>query len=173
MSKSLTVDNQTIKFQIWDTAGQERVSPLSLSLSLSLFLSLTCIHIHIYADTLPSSMSSRAVICVCVLNVKPFYLSLSLQYRSLLPVYYRNAAAAIIVYDITNEATFEVLQEWITELNRLGPANIVLAIAGNKCDLEETREVSEGWSLLSLSSSSPTNSLSLSLCFSFSLFLSL
>ena len=93
-------------------------------------------------------MYSRAVICVCVLNVKPFYLSLSLslQYRSLLPVYYRNAAAAIIVYDITNEATFEVLQEWITELNRLGPANIVLsiAIAGNKCDLEETREVSEG-----------------------------
>ena len=56
-------------------------------------------------------------------------------------MYYRNAAAAIIVYDITNEATFEVLQEWITELNRLGPANIVLAIAGNKCDLEETREV--------------------------------
>ena len=36
MSKSLTVDNQTIKFQIWDTAGQERVSPLSLSLSLFL-----------------------------------------------------------------------------------------------------------------------------------------
>ena len=65
-------------------------------------------------------------------------------------MYYRNAAAAIVVYDITNEATFEVLQEWITELNRLGPANIVLAIAGNKCDLEETREVSE-WGMLSLS----------------------
>ena len=79
-------------------------------------------------------------------------------------MYYRNAAAAIIVYDITNEATFEVLQEWITELNRLGPANIVLAIAGNKCDLEETREVSQGCSL--------SLSLSLSL-FSFSLFLSL
>ena len=39
---------------------------LSISLSLSLFLSLTCIHIHIFADMLPSSMSSRAVICVCV-----------------------------------------------------------------------------------------------------------
>ena len=88
-------------------------------------------------------------------------------------MYYRNAAAAIIMYDITNEATFEVLQEWITELNRLGPANIVLAIAGNKCDLEETREVSEGWSLLSLSFSSPTNSLSLSLFLFLSLPLSL
>ena len=75
-------------------------------------------------------------------------------------MYYRNAAAAIIVYDITNEATFEVLQEWITELNRLGPANIVLAIAGNKCDLEETREVSEK-SLISHLSLSLSLSLSL------------
>ena len=56
-------------------------------------------------------------------------------------MYYRNAAAAIIVYDITNDATFDVLQEWITELHRLGPQNIVLAIAGNKCDLEDKREV--------------------------------
>ena len=56
-------------------------------------------------------------------------------------MYYRNAAAAIVVYDITSEVTFEVLQEWITELRKLGPENIVLAIAGNKCDLEEKREV--------------------------------
>ena len=63
------------------------------------------------------------------------------QYRSLLPMYYRNAAAAIVVYDITSEGTFDVLQEWITELHRLGPPNIVLAIAGNKCDLEDKREV--------------------------------
>ena len=56
-------------------------------------------------------------------------------------MYYRNAAAAIVVYDITSEATFEVLQEWITELNRLGPPNIIIAMAGNKCDLEENREV--------------------------------
>jgi len=56
-------------------------------------------------------------------------------------MYYRNAAAAIVVYDITNEASFEVLQDWIQELTRLGPQNIVLAIAGNKCDLEANREV--------------------------------
>ncbi len=56
-------------------------------------------------------------------------------------MYYRNAAAAIVVYDITNEASFDILQEWIKELNRLGPPDIVLAIAGNKCDLEDKREV--------------------------------
>lgn len=68
--------------------------------------------------------------------------SLPLQYRSLLPMYYRNAAAAIVTYDITNESSFDILQEWIKELNRLGPPDIVLAIAGNKCDLEDKREVS-------------------------------
>lgn len=62
-------------------------------------------------------------------------------------MYYRNAAAAIVVYDITNEATFDVLQEWIKELNRLGPPDIVLAIAANKCDLEDKREVGM-WSLV-------------------------
>ena len=57
-------------------------------------------------------------------------------------MYYRNPTAAVIVYDITSEATFDVLQQWITELHRLGPPNIVLAIARNKCDLEDKREVS-------------------------------
>ena len=49
------------------------------------------------------------------------------------------------MYDITCEASFEVLQEWITELNRLGPPNIILAIAGNKCDLDDKREVGVAW----------------------------
>ena len=75
-------------------------------------------------------------------SVKFLSLPFLLQYRSLLPMYYRNAAAAIIVYDITNEASFDILQDWIKELNRLGPPDIVLAIAGNKCDLEDKREVS-------------------------------
>lgn len=63
------------------------------------------------------------------------------RYRSLLPMYYRNAAAAIVVYDITEERTFGVLKTWINELQRHGPDGIVLAIAGNKSDLEEKRMV--------------------------------
>ena len=34
-----------------------------------------------------------------------------------------------------------MLQDWIAELHRLGPPNMVLAIAGNKSDLEDKREV--------------------------------
>ena len=35
------------------------------------------------------------------------------------------------------------MQTWITELRQLGPQNLVLAIAGNKLDLEASRQVSE------------------------------
>jgi len=44
---------------------------------------------------------------------------------------------AIIVYDITSTASFQVLKNWIDEIQEKGPKDIVIAIAGNKCDLAE------------------------------------
>ena len=64
------------------------------------------------------------------------------KYHSLAPMYYRGAAAAIIVYDITRAASFQTLKIWVRELQQLGPENIVIAICGNKSDLEDKREVS-------------------------------
>eukprot|EP01031_Cornospumella_fuschlensis_P029341 gene29341-35419_t len=63
------------------------------------------------------------------------------KYHSLAPMYYRGAAAAILVYDITREASFKTLQSWVEELQQKGPKEIALAIAGNKKDLEANREV--------------------------------
>ena len=63
------------------------------------------------------------------------------KYHSLAPMYYRGAAAAIITYDISNKASFETLKNWVEELNQKGPGDITLVVAGNKCDLEELREV--------------------------------
>ena len=68
----------------------------------------------------------------------------SVQYRSLAPMYYRGAAAAIVVYDITDPESFEKMKGWVQELKRLASADIVIAIVGNKCDNVENREVSEG-----------------------------
>ena len=64
------------------------------------------------------------------------------KYHSLAPMYYRGAAAAIVVYDITRKQSLQTLKNWVKELKQLGPDNIVIAIAGNKSDLEEKREVS-------------------------------
>ncbi|XP_070574568.1 ras-related protein Rab-22A-like isoform X2 [Ptychodera flava] len=63
------------------------------------------------------------------------------KYRGLAPMYYRGAAAAVIVYDITRESSFSAVKMWVRELEQYGPHDVVLAIAGNKCDLVDQREV--------------------------------
>ncbi|EDO40557.1 predicted protein [Nematostella vectensis] len=63
------------------------------------------------------------------------------RFKSLAPLYYRDAAAAILVYDITIESTFHSLRPWIRELQRYGPQDIVIAVAGNKCDKADQRDV--------------------------------
>lgn len=56
-------------------------------------------------------------------------------------MYYRGAAAAIIVYDITSNDSFERAKKWVVELQKQGNPNMVTALAGNKADLEEKRKV--------------------------------
>jgi Ras-related protein Rab-22 len=65
------------------------------------------------------------------------------KYHSLAPMYYRGAAAAIIVYDITRPNTFNILKNWVEELRSKGPKDIAIAIAGNKADLANRREVDQ------------------------------
>jgi len=65
------------------------------------------------------------------------------RYRSLAPMYYRGAAAALVVYDITDSDSFAGAKTWIEELQRQGSADIVIGLAGNKCDLSSKRAVSQ------------------------------
>ncbi|XP_047310442.1 ras-related protein RABF2b-like [Impatiens glandulifera] len=64
------------------------------------------------------------------------------RYHSLAPMYYRGAAAAIVVYDITNQASFDRAKKWVQELHSQGNSNMVTALAGNKADLLDARTVS-------------------------------
>ncbi|CAL9692891.1 unnamed protein product [Knipowitschia caucasica] len=63
------------------------------------------------------------------------------RYHSLAPMYYRGAQAAIVVYDITNTDTFTRAKNWVKELQRQASPNIVIALAGNKADLSQKRNV--------------------------------
>ncbi|CAL9752840.1 unnamed protein product [Musa acuminata subsp. burmannicoides] len=63
------------------------------------------------------------------------------RYHSLAPMYYRGAAAAIIVYDISSSESFERAKKWVQELQKQGNPNMVRALAGNKCDFEDKRKV--------------------------------
>jgi small GTP-binding protein len=64
------------------------------------------------------------------------------KYASLAPMYYRGAAAAILVYDISDRGSFLVLKKWADEIGDNGPEGIVLAVCGNKSDLAaEARQI--------------------------------
>ncbi|KAK4700032.1 Ras-related protein Rab-5C, partial [Phenoliferia sp. Uapishka_3] len=57
------------------------------------------------------------------------------RFRSLSPMYYRNAQAAVVVYDVTKAASLDQAKTWVKELQRQANPNIVIALAGNKVDL--------------------------------------
>lgn len=57
------------------------------------------------------------------------------RFHSLAPMYYRNAAAAVVVYDITKASSLEKAKAWVNELQRQANPNIVIALVGNKLDL--------------------------------------
>ena len=71
LTKIITIDGKTIKFEIWDTAGQER-------------------------------------------------------FNSLVSLYYRNASAAIVAYDITKMNSFNIAKAWVNKLQR--QTGVVIAL---------------------------------------------
>ena len=62
------------------------------------------------------------------------------RYRSIAPMYYRGARAAVVVFDLTSKQSFTSARTWVSELNRYGETNILIALAGNKVDLVESEE---------------------------------
>ncbi|KAI0998617.1 hypothetical protein K3495_g9579 [Podosphaera aphanis] len=57
------------------------------------------------------------------------------RYKSLAPMYYRNANCAVVVYDITQASSLDKAKQWVKELQRQANENIIIALAGNKLDL--------------------------------------
>ena len=62
------------------------------------------------------------------------------RYRSLAPMYYRGAKAAVIVYDITDEDTFKGAKTWVSEIKKKSN-NCLILLVGNKVDLTNNRKV--------------------------------
>lgn len=66
------------------------------------------------------------------------------QFRKMAPMYYQNAAAAIVCYDVSNPKSFTVLKGWLEELEEKVSGEMALAIAATKSDLADepsTREI--------------------------------
>lgn len=63
------------------------------------------------------------------------------RFRSVTRSYYRGAAGALLVYDITSRDSFNAVSNWLRDARTLASPNIVILLIGNKKDLEESREV--------------------------------
>lgn len=64
------------------------------------------------------------------------------SFRSITRSYYRGAAGALLVYDITRRDTFKHLSRWLDEARQHSQSNMVIMLIGNKSDLEHRRAVS-------------------------------
>eukprot|EP01057_Protomagalhaensia_wolfi_P004164 Protomagalhaensia_wolfi_Nauph_80__4163@NODE_4230_length_610_cov_37_870403_g3363_i0_p1_GENE_NODE_4230_length_610_cov_37_870403_g3363_i0NODE_4230_length_610_cov_37_870403_g3363_i0_p1_ORF_typecomplete_len170_score26_99Ras/PF00071_22/4_4e62Roc/PF08477_13/3_4e27Arf/PF00025_21/8_9e20GTP_EFTU/PF00009_27/2_6e09FeoB_N/PF02421_18/4_9e06Gtr1_RagA/PF04670_12/9_2e06SRPRB/PF09439_10/1_8e05RsgA_GTPase/PF03193_16/6_5RsgA_GTPase/PF03193_16/0_073MMR_HSR1/PF01926_23/0_00061Dynamin_N/PF00350_23/33Dynamin_N/PF00350_ len=87
LSKTLYMEDRTVRLQLWDTAGQER-------------------------------------------------------FRSLIPSYIRDSSAAVVVYDVTNHVSFQNTEKWIQDVRAERGKDVIIALVGNKTDIEERRQVS-------------------------------
>ncbi|XP_067404443.1 ras-related protein Rab-41 isoform X5 [Emydura macquarii macquarii] len=87
LSKTMYLEDRTIRLQLWDTAGQER-------------------------------------------------------FRSLIPSYIRDSAAAIVVFDITNLNSFQQTSKWIDDVRTERGSDVIIMLVGNKTDLADKRQVS-------------------------------
>ncbi|MBA0848560.1 hypothetical protein Goshw_003896 [Gossypium schwendimanii] len=122
-TKTLVIDNKTVKAQIWDTAGQEskrlfRVEGNAIAIAVELLGQATVW----YAET-------DRFICSPI------------RYRAVTSAYYRGAVGAMLVYDMTKRQSFDNMARWLEELRGHADKNIVVMLIGNKCDLGSLRAV--------------------------------
>jgi Ras-related protein Rab-6A len=86
LSKTMYLEDRTVRLQLWDTAGQER-------------------------------------------------------FRSLIPSYIRDSSVAIVVFDITNRASFLSTTKWIDDVRSERGNEVIIVLVGNKADLSDKRQV--------------------------------
>lgn len=64
------------------------------------------------------------------------------RFRTITTAYYRGAMGIMLVYDITNEKSFDNIRNWIRNIEEHAAADVEKMILGNKCDMNDKRQVS-------------------------------
>lgn len=63
------------------------------------------------------------------------------RYRTITTAYYRGALGFLLMYDITNEESFNAVQDWSTQIRTYGWENAQVILVGNKQDMEHERVI--------------------------------
>lgn len=65
------------------------------------------------------------------------------RFRTITTAYYRGAMGIMLVYDITNEKSFENIRNWIRNIEEHASQDVEKMVLGNKCDMTDRRMVSK------------------------------
>ena len=65
------------------------------------------------------------------------------RYKAITSAYYKGAKGAFIVYDITRKNSFDSIDKWVNDLTASADKKLTILVIGNKCDLEDQRQVTK------------------------------
>ncbi|PVD36563.1 hypothetical protein C0Q70_03548 [Pomacea canaliculata] len=65
------------------------------------------------------------------------------RFRTITTAYYRGAMGIMLVYDITNEKSFDNIRNWIRNIEEHASKDVEKMVLGNKCDMNDRRQVSK------------------------------
>ncbi|EUB61729.1 Ras-related protein Rab-3 [Echinococcus granulosus] len=63
------------------------------------------------------------------------------RYRTITTAYYRGALGFILMYDVTNEDSFNAVRDWVTQIKTYSWDNAQVVLVGNKSDLAAERQI--------------------------------
>ncbi|XP_064989473.1 GTP-binding protein YPTM2 isoform X1 [Musa acuminata AAA Group] len=114
--RTVEQDGKTVKLQIWDTAGQERFRTITSSYYRGAHGIIVC-----------SNNQLKYILCYYRGNLMDCLIeSLELQ----------------VVYDVTDQESFNNVKQWLNEIDRYASDNVNKLLVGNKCDLTANKVVS-------------------------------
>ncbi len=96
-----------------------------------------------YTPTQPMNLENKRItVGENLVQASIWDIGSQMGYDTLLPLYYKGALGALLVFDLTKKKSLEVIPKFINELSKYAPG-IPISLIANKKDLVEDREITQ------------------------------